>query len=40
MTVDYSLYALVVLALGLSLSINVIALFVWLGKKLPNLFYK
>ena len=37
---DIILYELVSLALILSLSINVILLLMWLGKKFPHLMYK
>lgn len=38
--VDYTLYALVVCALGLSLMINMICFFKFLGRKFPELMYK
>lgn len=40
MTVDFYIYALVCIALALSLMINVIVFILWLGRKYPNLIYK
>lgn len=38
--VDYTLYLLILIALGLSLMINVIVLMFWLEKKFPGLIFK